>query len=231
MEEHGFLWVEVIPGLSGLPVHTATALLVTALVLFIAWRARRGLERASDPVVPDGRFTARDVVETMTVSIHDLAESVIGHHAERYVPFFASLFLFILCSNLVGLVPGFTPPTDSFNTTVGLGAVSFLAYNYYGFREHGPKYLRHFLGPVIWLAPLMLVVELFSHAFRPVSLALRLYGNMFADHLVLVIFTDLTKLVIPVAFYLLGAFVSLVQAFVFMLLSMVYVALAVSHEH
>jgi F-type H+-transporting ATPase subunit a len=139
--------------------------------------------------------------------------------------------LFILSCNLIGLVPGFTPPTDSFNTTVGLGAVSFLVYNYFGIREHGAKYVKQFIGPVALLAPLMLIVELFSHMFRPLSLAIRLYGNMFADHLVLGIFTDLTKLVIPVAFYALGAFVCLVQAFVFTLLSMVYVALAVSHEH
>ncbi|MGH7819448.1 MAG: F0F1 ATP synthase subunit A [Candidatus Binatia bacterium] len=229
--EHGFAWVGVIPGMSALPVHTATAIVVTLLVLALAWAARRGLDRAAEPVVPDGRVSAREVVEMVTTFIADLAKSVIGHGAERYVPYFASLFLFILCANLIGLVPGFTPPTDSFNTTVGLGAVSFLVYNYYGFREHGAKYGKQFLGPVVWLAPLMLVVELFSHAFRPLSLAIRLYGNMFADHLVLGIFTDLTKLVIPVIFYALGAFVSLVQAFVFTLLSMVYVALAVSHDH
>jgi F-type H+-transporting ATPase subunit a len=204
---------------------------VTTLVLALAWAARRGLERATDPTIPDGRLTARDALEMITTFIADLAESVIGHGAERYVPFFGSLFLFILFANLIGLVPGFTPPTDSFNTTVGLGAVSFLVYNYYGIREHGVRYVKQFLGPVALLAPLMLIVELFSHMFRPLSLAIRLYGNMFADHLVLGIFTDLTKLVIPVIFYMLGAFVCLVQAFVFTLLSMVYVALAVSHEH
>ena len=229
--EHGFAWVDVVPGFSALPGHTATAILVAALVLLLAWRARRGIDSAKDPVVPDGRFSARDLLEMLTTFVHDLAESVIGHHAERYVPFFATLFIFILGCNLIGLVPGFLPPTDSLNTTVGLGAVSFLVYNYYGFREHGAGYLRQFIGPVIWLAPLMLIVELFSHAFRPLSLAIRLFGNMFADHLVLGIFTDLTYVVIPVMFYVLGAFVSLVQAFVFMLLSMIYVALAVSHEH
>jgi F-type H+-transporting ATPase subunit a len=147
------------------------------------------------------------------------------------VPFFATIFLFILFANLIGLLPGFTPPTDSFHTTFALGAVSFVVYNYYGFQEHGAKYLKHFMGPVVWLAPLMIVVELFSHAFRPISLAIRLFGNMFADHLVLGIFTDLTKLVAPVAFYMLGALVCVVQAFVFTVLSMVYVALAVSHDH
>jgi F-type H+-transporting ATPase subunit a len=136
-----------------------------------------------------------------------------------------------LASNLIGLIPGFTPPTDNFNVTLALGVVSFVAYNFYGLQAHGLAYLKQFMGPLLVLAPLMIVVELFSHLFRPASLAIRLYGNMFADHLLLGIFTDLTKLLIPVIFYLLGTFVSLVQALVFTLLTMVYVGLAISHDH
>ena len=98
-------------------------------------------------------------------------------------------------------------------------------------REHGVWYVKQFIGPVVWLAPLMIIVEGLTHVFRPISLGIRLFGNMFADHLVLGIFTDLTKVIIPVAFYVLGAFVSVVQAFVFTVLSMVYIALAISHEH
>lgn len=229
--EHGFTWVQTLPVLKALPGHTATALLVAVVLLILAVIARRGLDRAKDPLLPDGRATPREIFELTVSFVTDLAEGIVGHGAEKYVPYFASLFLFILLANLIGLIPGFTPPTDSFNTTFGLGAISFLAYNYYGLREHGLSYLKHFAGPVLWLAPLMIIVELFSHAFRPVSLAIRLYGNMFADHLVLGIFTNLTKLVIPVIFYVLGAFVSVVQAFVFTVLSMVYVGLAVSHDH
>ncbi|MEA2624107.1 MAG: F-type H+-transporting ATPase subunit a [Candidatus Binatota bacterium] len=231
MNQHGFTWVQAIPGLSALPANTATALLIAALLLFLARSARHRLDTDPTPLVPDGRLTARDFFEVITGWLADLAEGMIGHGARRYVPFFATIFLFILFANLIGLVPGFTPPTDSFHTTFALGVVSFFVYNYYGFQEHGAKYLKHFMGPVVWLAPLMIVVELFSHAFRPISLAIRLFGNMFADHLVLGIFTDLTKLVAPVAFYMLGALVCVVQAFVFTVLSMVYVALAVSHDH
>jgi F-type H+-transporting ATPase subunit a len=101
----------------------------------------------------------------------------------------------------------------------------------YGAREHGVKYGKHFLGSVAFLMPLMLVVELFSHMFRPVSLGIRLFANMFADHQVVEIFTGLTKLGVPVVFYVLGAFVAVVQAFVFTMLSAIYIALAVSHEH
>jgi F-type H+-transporting ATPase subunit a len=167
--------------------------------------------------------------KVITALVNDMAEGMIGHGGRQYVPLLATMFTFILFANLVGLLPGFTPPTGNIGTTLGLGIVSFLAYNYYGFREHGVSYLKQFAGPVIWLAPLMAVVEVLSHVFRPVSLAIRLFGNMFADHLVLGIFTDLTKVVIPIAFYTLGAFVCVLQAFVFTVLSIVYIALAVGH--
>ena len=228
---HGFSWVQHIPGLMLLEPHTATALLVMVGLLLFALRARQQLVAATNPVVPDDGFSARNVAEVVTELISNLSESVIGHDGPKYVPLFASLFVFILASNLIGLIPGFTPPTDNFNVTFALGVVSFVAYNYYGLRAHGLAYLKQFMGPLLILAPLMIIVELFSHLFRPASLAIRLYGNMFADHLLLGIFTDLTKLLIPVIFYLLGTFVSLVQALVFTLLTMVYVGLAISHDH
>jgi len=229
--EHGFSWVQQIPGLGLLEPHTSTALLVTLGLLLFAVRARQQLASTRDVVVPDEGFSARNIAEVITEFITNLSESVIGHDGPKYVPLFGSLFVFILASNLVGLIPGFTPPTDNFNVTLALGVVAFVAYNYYGFRAHGVAYLKQFVGPLLLLAPLMIVVELFSHLFRPASLAIRLYGNMFADHLLLGIFTDLTKLVIPVVFYVLGTFVSLVQALVFTLLTMVYVGLAISHDH
>jgi F-type H+-transporting ATPase subunit a len=229
--EHGFNWIGAIPGLAKLPNYSITATLVAVLVLAIAWVARRELQTAKDPLVPDGRATPRDLFDIITGFVNGMVEGMIGHHGREFVPLLAAMFTFILFSNLIGLVPGFTPPTDSLSTTFGLGIVSFLAYNYFGIREHGIGYLKHFIGPVVWLAPLMVIVEGLSHVFRPVSLGIRLFGNMFADHLVLGIFTDLTKVVIPVAFYMLGAFVCVVQAFVFTVLSMVYIAGAVAHEH
>jgi F-type H+-transporting ATPase subunit a len=229
--EHGFSWVGAIPGLSELPNFSVTATFVAVFVLGIAWRARRQLETAKDPLVPDGRATPRDLFDIITGFVTGMVDGMIGHHGREFVPLLAAMFTYILFANLIGLVPGFTPPTDSLSTTFGLGIVSFLAYNYFGLREHGIGYLKHFVGPVVWLAPLMVIVEGLSHVFRPVSLGIRLFGNMFADHLVLGIFTDLTKVVIPVAFYTLGAFVCVVQAFVFTVLSMVYIAGAVAHEH
>jgi F-type H+-transporting ATPase subunit a len=229
--EHGFGWTEAIPGLAAVPPHLATALLVMVALLVFALRVRAQLAGAPDATVPDAGISARNVAEVLTEMITGLAEGVVGHDAPKYVPLFGSLFLFILAANLVGLLPGFSPPTDNFNITFALGAVSFMAYNYYGVRTHGFAYLKQFMGPLLLLSPLMIIVEGFSHLFRPASLAIRLYGNMFADHLLLGIFTDLTKVVVPVLFYVLGTFVSLVQALVFTLLTMVYVGLAISHDH
>ena len=163
--------------------------------------------------------------------ITNLSESVIGHDGPKYVPLFASFFVFILVANLIGLIPGFSPPTDNFNVTLALGVVSFVAYNTYGVQAHGLAYLKQFVGPLLALAPLMIIVELFSHVFRPASLAMRLYGNMFADHLLLGIFHRPDEAPDTGDLLSSGTFVSFLQALVFTLLSMVYVALAISHDH
>src|SRR5713101_954341 len=235
MEHHPFTWVSVIPGLNALPEHAATALLVTAALMLFAYLANRGLAAATDPAIPVGSLTLRNLAELLVEGVSSMAESVMGHKGQRYIHLYGSFFLFILCANLVGLLPGFSPPTGNFNVTLALGVLSFIAYNYYGFHEQGMGYLKHFVGPIWWLGVLMVPLELIDNFVRPFSLALRLFGNMTGDHMVLEIFTDLTKVVIPVVFYMLGAFVSLVQAFVFTLLSMVYVSLAVAghgdHHH
>jgi F-type H+-transporting ATPase subunit a len=224
--EH-FTWMSMIPGINLLPDHSATAGLVAALILGTAVIARRQLAAAPDAAIPDGRFTARNLMEIFVEQFTGLVEGIVGRDAQYYAPLYGALFLFILVCNLIGLIPGFTPPTSNPNTTLGLGITSFAMYNYYGFRAHGISYLKHFAGPIWWLIVLMLPLELIDNFLRPITLNLRLLMNMFADHLVLDIFTDLTRLLLPVAFYVLGAFVSVIQAFVFTILSLVYVALAV----
>ena len=229
--EHSFTWVSVIPGLNLLPAHTATATIVIVGLLAWAYAGRRQLQAASDPVVPDGTLTARNSLEILVEWFVGFIEGILGRQGRRYVPVYATFFLFILFANLIGLIPGFAPPTANFNVTFALGVTSFLVYNYYGFQAHGVGYLKHFVGPIWWLAFLMLPLELIDNFVRPVSLALRLFGNMTGDHLVLEIFTDLTKIGVPVVFYALGAFVSLIQAFVFTILSIIYVSLALGgHE-
>jgi len=230
MEHHIFLWVEHIPGLSLLPGHIATSLLVSVALVLFAYMAKRQLAAADDVAVPDDSLTCRNMAELLTQGISDMAEGVLGDRAQKYVHLYGSFFLFILIANLSGLLPGFSPPTSNFNVTLALGVLSFVAYNFYAFQEQGLAYLKHFVGPIWWLGILMVPLELIDNFVRPFSLSLRLFGNMTGDHVVLEIFTDLTKVVIPVVFYALGAFVSLVQAFVFTLLSMVYVSLAVAHD-
>jgi len=227
MEQEPFTWF----GALGLPEKIATAGLVAGLLVVFAALVSRKLGATDAALEPEDGITARNLAEGLVEAISGLAEGVIGHGAQRYVPLLASFFVFILACNLIGLVPGFSPPTSDFNITFGLGLVSFVAYQVAGAREHGLRYVKQFLGSVVLLYPLMLVVELFSHVFRPVSLGIRLFANMVADHQVVEIFTGLTKIGIPVAFYALGAFVCVVQAFVFTMLSAIYIALAVSHDH
>jgi F-type H+-transporting ATPase subunit a len=250
--EHGFTWYYLLPHewQALLPEHTFFALLAGLLVIFFALRARAALARAQDPTVPEEKLGARNIVELLLeYVIVRQSDAIIGKAGRKYVPYFASFFLFILFSNLMGLLPGFIPPTGNLNTTLGLALVSFIGYNIIGVREQGISYFKHFMGPMTHLpgktsisklafVPVLLIsilffliLELFSHGFRPVSLSLRLFGNMLGDHEVIGAFIGLTKIVVPVPFYVLGTLVSVIQAFVFMVLSMIYVALAVSHGH
>jgi F-type H+-transporting ATPase subunit a len=226
MEHTPFTWLGLLP----YPEPVLTAVLVAGLLVIFAASVHRQLAATEAAIQPDDGVTARNLAEAFVEAIAGLTEGVIGHDSTRYVPLLASFFIFVLVANLIGLVPGFMPPTSDFNITFGLGVVSFAAYHFYGAREHGFGYIKQFLGSVVFLYPLMLVVEVFSHLFRPVSLGIRLFANMFADHKVVEIFSDLTY-VIPVVFYVLGAFVGVVQAFVFTMLSAIYIALAVSHDH
>lgn len=234
--EHPFTWHSALHSflpypLGLLPEPSFTALVVMVLLIALAYCFRRSLLSASDPVVPEERLSVRNVMELLVEVVVGLSDSIIGKKGRRYVPLFGSLFIFIITANFLGLVPGFTPPTSSFYSNLGLGLVVFVAYHYFGVREHGVHYFKQFLGPMLFLAPLFILIEFASHLFRPISLSIRLFGNMFGDHLVLEIFTDLTKVVVPVLFYILGSLVSVIQAAVFTILSMIYVAMAISHEH
>lgn len=235
-EGHGFQWLSLIPGLNSLPLHVATAILISALLALLTWVARvqlvRLMQTADGGVVPEGRLSFFNFFEIIADSLYKLTESVIGEHdAARYYPVIGTLFVFIFSCNIIGMIPGFSPPSDNLNTTLALGTFVFLYYNYVGFKAHGPGYLKHFLGPILWLSPLMLVIELASHVFRPLSLALRLRGNIMGDHVVLTIFSQLVPWGVPMVFYGMGIFVAFVQAFVFCLLTMVYISLSTAHDH
>ena len=159
------------------------------------------------------------------------AEEVVGHDGPKYVAFFGTTFVFILFMNLIGLIPGFESPTMYPMVPLGLALVTFLTYNGVGFAKSGPGYLKQFLGPIWWMAPLMIIIEPLSHLARPLSLTVRLWANMFAGEQVYLTFIQLTKVVFPVIFIGLHMFVAFLQAYIFMLLAMVYVGGAVSEEH
>lgn len=246
---HPFTWYVLLPEelqhLIG--EHTFFALIAALLVLLFAVKARAALTMAKDPVIPVEELGARNIAELLVQLVVSQSDSIIGKEGRKYVPYFGSFFIFILFSNLMGLLPGFGSPTANLNTTIGLALCSFAGYNIIGARQQGVGYLKHFFGPMtslparsligkIALFPVLVVsvlfffiLEGFSHVFRPVSLSLRLFGNMMGDHQVIEAFIGLTKLVVPVAFYAMGTLVSVIQAFVFTLLSMIYVALAISH--
>lgn len=236
MEEHGFRWLNLIPVVRTWPNHVAMAALI-AVVLFVTTliasaQLRRAMKAVDGGLIPEEKLTYRNFFEILAESLYKLTESVIGHHdAPVYFPIVGSLFVFIFASNLIGLIPGFLPATDDINTTMALGIFVFVYYNFAGLRAHGISYLKHFLGPVIWLAPLMVVIEIVSHLARPLSLALRLRGNIAGDHLVLGIFSGLVPYLLPVIFYGLGVFVAFIQSFVFCLMTMVYISLSTAHDH
>ena len=222
-----FTWMSLIPGIAD---HTATATLVMFVLIAVAWVARRQLAAAADPVVPDANLSVRNVMEIFVETISGITRDVLGSRARPFIPLYGCFFLFILSCNLFGLLPGVSPPTSNFNVTFALGVCSFLMYNYYGLSIGGMEYIKHFVGPIWWLGILMVPLELIDNFVRPLSLALRLFGNMNGDHLVLGIFTDMTYVVVPVAFYVLGTLVCFIQAFVFTLLSVVYLSLALPHD-
>jgi F-type H+-transporting ATPase subunit a len=179
---------------------------------------------------------AQQVAEMIHEGVSDLAEQVIGHDYERFQAFVTCIGLFVLLNNLIGLVVGLIPgvetPTAQPFVPLGLAVLTFLYYNYHGLRAHGPiGYLKQFAGPLWWLTPLMFPIEVVSHLARMMSLTIRLYANMFASDLMAVVAFSLIPLAIPSGFLALHALVSVIQAFVFMLLSMIYLSMAVAEEH
>lgn len=192
------------------------------LVFFGVLRSRLSVDRPGK---------VQHSLELVYEFIQAQAGEVVGPTAPKYIGFFGTIFLFILFMNLIGLIPGFDSPTMYPEVPLGMAVSTFLFYHAAGLKEHGPGYIKQFMGPMLWLAPLMLVIEIISHFARPLSLTVRLWANMFAGEQVYLTFIALTKVIIPVAFVGLHLFVSLLQAYIFMVLAMVYVGGAVSHEH
>ncbi|MBI4211103.1 MAG: F0F1 ATP synthase subunit A [Deltaproteobacteria bacterium] len=209
-----------------------TAIFVALVITGISLACYRKLKHTEQCLVPEKKPTLPGIFELVMELVLGLMRDIMGERAEKYFPLIGSLFIYLLVSNLLGVIPGFMPPTDNINTNLACALTVFLYYNAVGIKEQGWKnYLKHLAGPVLWLAPLMMTIELISHIVRPISLSIRLFGNISGDHLVLEIFSRLVPIGVPIIFMALGVFVAFIQAFVFTLLSMVYIALATDHGH
>ncbi|MCP5468145.1 MAG: F0F1 ATP synthase subunit A [Deltaproteobacteria bacterium] len=227
-----FSWLGHLFHLDPHSVHIHHLIAVSIFVTLLGLVAYVRLRQTEKALLPDGSITMGSIFEVAAEKLLGLLEGIMGkEHAKHYLPVVGSVFIFIFVSNLVGLIPGVLPPTESINTTLAFGIFVFIYFNYVGIKTQGLiPYLKHFAGPIIFLAPLIFVLEIIGIAVRPLSLGMRLYGNIFGDHLVLSIFSGLVPYVIPVVFLLIATFVSFMQAFVFSLLTAIYITLSLPHE-
>jgi F-type H+-transporting ATPase subunit a len=249
MEEHPLLIVQAVNALLGPPVaallgalgfhvegpevippHIVMTMLIVALVTIVSLVMKSRLS-----VENPGRFQI--LLEDGVTAVVNLLQEWIGPDGKQYLPLIFTLGLFILLGNYAGLVPGLVAPTSSINVTVGLAITTWVYYHYQGLRKQGVwNYIKHFAvppGAPVWMAPLMLVIELISHTSRLLSLSLRLFGNIFGEELVIVILGSIIPFLVPLPMMFLGLITGGLQAFIFVLLSIIYLqaAVAVEHEH
>jgi F-type H+-transporting ATPase subunit a len=205
--------------------HIVMQLLVAAIIILLLLVVRAGLS-------VDKPGALQHVFELIHGFIGGEAEDQIGHDGRHHIVLFETLFVFLLICNLIGIIPKFVSPTQVIYVPAGCAVLAFLYYNWAGIRKNGlGKYAAHFAGPIWWMAPLMIPIEIISHLARPLSLTIRLFANMYAGEQVTLVFLSLTYLVAPAIFLGLHVFVGLLQAYIFVLLTMMYVAGAVAEEH
>lgn len=227
MEEHELMlvkWVNaLVPGPT-IPMHVIMeTIVVLGCMMFFA------LARLRFSVESPGRL--QQALELLVEFIDDQLESNIGHGAQKYLNIVGTLTVFILSCNLIGLIPGFGAPTSSINVTAGCAIIVFFYYQFQGMKEQGVlKYLKHFIGPIPVLAPLMVPIEIIGHLARPFSLSVRLFANIYAEESVIAVFFGLIPLLIPLPFMVYAIFGGLLQTFIFVTLTMVYLGGAVAAE-
>jgi len=228
MHESPFVFpVNIIIGM-GVPPFVAFSWVATAIILILAVLASRSLK-----LIPSG---VQNLVEVIIEFFLDMVDTSIGHMGRKFFPFIATLGMYILVSNLLGLIPGCEAPTGNLNTTIALALPVFFVTQYYGIKMHKLSYIKHFVGPIrslpaLPLMILMFVIELIGHFARPLTLSVRLFGNMVAKHKIILILLLLSPAVVPTAILALGVLVSVIQAFVFVLLTTLYLAGAVEEAH
>jgi F-type H+-transporting ATPase subunit a len=218
------------------PVHptleyTALAIFSILVILLFALIARARVVRVETARVPEGKLTIASFMENFVEVFYGMLRDSLGaKDAKYFLPIIGTCAVFIFFSNALGLVPGFVPATSNLNVTLACGLVVFCSTHYFGLRRNGPAYLKHFLGPVWYLAWLLLPLEIISHLARPLTLGIRLMVNMFVDHLVVSVFMVLVAVILPVPIMLMGVLVVTVQTYVFCLLATVYIQMAIEHH-
>ena len=228
---------------SDVPWVLSSTFFAAVLLLVGGLRVRKAVAQDGG-LIPDEGFSIRNVFELIIEFLMDLGETTMGDRARQYFPIVGTIFFFVLFANLMGLVPGFKGATGDANVTFAWALVSFIVYNYVGMKEHGWKYIYQFMGPSLWnpeiggktyhirlLTPLFLPLELLLHFARIATLGIRLLANMFADHTVVMVFIGLVPIGIPAIFMGLGMLVCFLQAFVFALLTMIYIGQALEEAH
>jgi F-type H+-transporting ATPase subunit a len=210
------------------PEHLVPDYIVMCLIIGLALVLLLGLSSRKLSLVPSKR---QSVLELLIQAFEGLLVDTIGEEGKKFLPLIATVGLFIFSANLLGLVPGFMSPTSKLNVTIGCALVVFVYYHFQGIRAQGLlKYLKHFAGPVPLLAPLMVPIEIISHFSRPVSLSVRLFGNIFAEEVLIVIMASIIPFFLPLPFMAIAIFTAVIQSFVFVLLACIYIAGAVAHE-
>lgn len=197
---------------------------VVILLLFIIGKIASGMRR-------DIPTKGQNVFELLVGSIRKMGIDVMGEEGEPYIPLIFAIGVYVLFSNLLGILPGFLSPTANLNTTAAPAIIVFFTYHFIGIKKHGAHYVKHFMGPVPWLAPLMIIIELIGHLSRPLSLSMRLFGNIFGEDLVIIILFVLVPFLVPLPMYFMAVFTSVLQAYVFMMLSMIYISGALEEAH
>ena len=215
-----------------LPAHTIALVFGSLLFLASGLIYRAKVSSVKNATIPDNSITLRNIMESLGEAIYNTAKTVMGEEsAKRYYSYVIFVFCFILINNIIGVLPGSMSPNQNLNTTLALGIFTFIYFNFQGIRAVGFfNYMKHFAGPMPALALLIFPIELISISVRPLSLALRLRGNMDGDHLILGIFSELIPYIVPIPFYAMGIFVGFLQAFVFTLLTMIYIGMATAHH-
>jgi F-type H+-transporting ATPase subunit a len=220
------------------------AVLAVLLLLFAGWSVRRSLAASNGGVIPDQGVTVRNVIEVVFEGLANLGHQIMGEDYRRWMPLVGAVFFFLLVSNLLGLIPGVGGATNDIAAGFAWAIIVFCVYNWVGIRKHGAHYIYQFMGPSLFtlhlggkhyhvraLAPLMMLIEIPLHVARIFTLAIRLAANMFADHTVVAVWLGLVPILIPAVFMGLGVVICFIQAFVFSLLTMIYIGLALQDAH